>query len=148
MILFRMDEQDIVRIMQAPITMIGTDGIPGFGTSKVHPRMTGTFPRVLGRYVRQQGVLPLPEAIRKMTSLPAQTFGLGSKGLLREGYDADIVIFDPDTIIDRSTFEEPSLPPAGIPWVIVNGQVAVEQAKVAGATSGRVLRREDTCNRF
>lgn len=78
----------------------------------------------------------------------AQTFGLGSKGLLREGYDADIVIFDPDTIIDRSTFEEPSLPPAGIPWVIVNGQVAVEQAKVAGATSGRVLRREDTCNRF
>jgi N-acyl-D-amino-acid deacylase len=141
MVIFMMDEADIIRIMQDPITMIGTDGIPGFGAGKVHPRMIGTFPRVLGRYVRQQGVIRLEEAVRKMTSLPAQTFGLYKKGILREGLDADIVIFDPQTIIDRSTFDDPSQPPTGISWVIVNGEVAVEQGKVNGATSGQVLRR-------
>jgi N-acyl-D-amino-acid deacylase len=141
MLAFMMDEADIIRIMQDPITMVGTDGIPGFGTAKVHPRMFGTFPRVLGRYVREQGVIRLEEAIRKMTSLPAQTFGLYQKGILREGLDADIVIFDPQTIIDRSTFDDPAQPPAGIEWVIVNGEVAVEHGRVTGATSGRVLRR-------
>ena len=75
-ILFMMDEADIIRIMRNPWTMIGTDGIPGFGVKKVHPRMSGTFPRILGRYVREQGVLTLEEAIRKMTSLSAQTFGV------------------------------------------------------------------------
>jgi N-acyl-D-amino-acid deacylase len=139
-IIFGMDEADIIRIMQDPITMVGTDGIPDFGASKVHPRMIGTFPRILGRYVREQGVIQLEEAIRKMTSLPAQTFGLYSKGLLREGLDADIVIFDPNTIIDRATFDNPWQPPAGISWVIVNGEVAVENGKIAGATSGQVLR--------
>ena len=141
MLAFMMDEADIIRIMQEPITMIGTDGIPGFGDAKVHPRMIGTFPRVLGRYVREQGVIRLEEAIRKMTSLPAQTFGLYQKGILREGLDADIVIFDPQTIIDRSTFDDPAQPPAGIIRVIVNGEVAVEHGRVIGATSGRVLRR-------
>jgi N-acyl-D-aspartate/D-glutamate deacylase len=140
MLAFMMDEADIIRIMQDPLTMIGTDGIPGYGADKVHPRMIGTFPRVLGRYVREQGVIRLEEAVRKMTSFPAQTFGLYRKGILREGLDADIVIFDPQTIIDRSTFENPLQPPAGIRWVIVNGQVAVEQGQVTGATSGEVLR--------
>ena len=107
MVIFMMDEADIIRIMKDPITMIGTDGVPGFGTSKVHPRMIGTFPRIFGRYVRQQGVIGLEEAIRKMTSLPAQTFGLYKKGILRERLDADIVIFDPETIIDKSTFDDP-----------------------------------------
>ena len=141
MVIFMMDEADIIRIMQDPITMIGTDGIPGFGAGKVHPRMIGTFPRILGRYVREQGVIRLEEAVRKMTSLPAQTFGLYRKGILRDGLDADIVIFDPQTIIDRSTFDDPLQPPAGISWVIVNGEVAVEHGQVTGATSGQVLRR-------
>jgi N-acyl-D-amino-acid deacylase len=142
MLAFMMDEADIIRIMQDPITMIGTDGIPGFGAGKVHPRMIGTFPRILGRYVRQQGVIRLEEAVRKMTSLPAQTFGLYQKGILRPGLDADIVIFDPQTIIDRSTFDNPTQPPAGIHWVIVNGQVAAEHGQITGATSGQVLRRQ------
>ncbi len=141
MVLFTMDETDIVRIMKDPITMIGTDGIPGLGDGRIHPRMTGTFPRVLGRYVREQGVMRLEEAVRKMTSLPAQTFGLYRKGILREGLDADIVIFDPQTITDKSTFDNPSLPPVGIGWVIVNGEVAVAHGQIKGATSGQVLRR-------
>jgi len=140
MVVFMLDEPDIVRIMQDPITMVGTDGIPGFGAGKVHPRMIGTFPRILGRYVREQGVIRLEEAVRKMTSLPAQTFGLFRKGILRAGLDADIVIFDPQSIIDRSTFDDPSQPPAGISRVIVNGSIAVEDGQVTGATSGRVLR--------
>jgi N-acyl-D-aspartate/D-glutamate deacylase len=140
MVIFMMDEADIIRILKDPITMIGTDGIPGFGAGKVHPRMIGTFPRILGRYVREQGVIRLEEAVRKMTSLPAQTFGLYRKGILRDGLDADIVIFDPQTIIDRSTFDNPAQSPAGISWVIVNGEVAVEDGQVAGATSGQVLR--------
>jgi N-acyl-D-aspartate/D-glutamate deacylase len=103
--------------------------------------MIGTFPRILGRYVRQQGVISLEEAIRKMTSLPAQTFGLYKKGILRERLDADVVIFDPETIIDNSTFDDPTQPPEGIRWVIVNGELAIENGKIVGATSGQVLRR-------
>ena len=140
-ILFAMDEKDIQRIMHNPFTMIGTDGIPGFGTGKVHPRLTGTFPRILGRYVREQGVLSLEEAIRKMTSLPARTFGVKQRGLLMEGFDADIVIFNPKTIIDKSTYEDPQQKPEGISYVLVNGEIAVEDGEVTGATSGKVLRR-------
>lgn len=121
--------------------MIGTDGIPGFGSNRFHPRMTGTFPRVLGKYVREEGKLKMEEAIRKMTSLPAQTFGLRKKGILREGFDADIVLFNPDTVKDTSTFDDPSQDPIGIPWVLVNGEIAVENGRVAGVQSGRVLRR-------
>ena len=141
MVIFMMDEEDVIRILKDPLTMIGTDGVPGFGTAKVHPRMVGTFPRILGRYVRNQGVISLEEAIRKMTSLPARTFGLYKKGILREKLDADLVIFDPETVIDHSTFDDPVQPPAGIHWVVVNGEVAVENGQVMGATSGQVLRR-------
>ncbi len=141
-ILFGMCEEDICRILQDPWTMIGSDGIPGFGVNRVHPRMTGTFPRVLGKYVREEAVLSLEEAVRKMTSLPAATFGLIRKGLLQEGFDADLVVFDPRTIIDRSTFEEPNRGPDGIDHVFVNGRPAVENGRILGATSGRVLRRE------
>jgi len=142
MVIFMMDEEDIVRIMQDPLTMIGTDGIPGFGSSKVHPRMYGTFPRVLGRYARDQGVIRLEAAIRKMTSLPAQTFGLYRKGVLRQGLDADIVVFDPHSIIDKSTYENPTQSPEGISHVIVNGELAVDQGRISGTSSGQVLRRE------
>jgi N-acyl-D-amino-acid deacylase len=140
-IIFMMDDADVERILKDPGTMIGSDGIPSFGTAKPHPRMTGTFPRVLGRYAREKGVITLEEAIRKMTSLPAQTFGLDKKGILRPGMDADLVVFDPNAIIDQGTFEDPLQPPVGIRWVVVNGEVAAEDGKITGATSGKVLRR-------
>ena len=143
MIIFVMDEGDIERIMKSPFTMVGTDGIPGFGVNQIHPRQTSTFSRVLGRYCREKGVLSLEDTIRKMTSLPAQTFQLKQKGLLREGNDADLVIFDPQTIIDRATFEDSKQPPEGIHYVVVNGEIAVEHGKVTGATSGKVLRRKN-----
>ena len=142
-ILFMMDEEDIIRIMRNPWTMIGSDGIPGFGVKKVHPRMSGTFPRILGRYVREQRILTIEEAIRKMTSLPAQTFGVQGKGLIKEGFDADVVIFDPATILDQATYEEPNQGPVGIRYVLVNGEIAAENGKVTGATSGKVLRRSN-----
>lgn len=141
-ILFMMADEDIERIMAHPLTMIGTDGTPAFGLSRVHPRMSGTFPRVLGCYAREKGLLRLEEAVRKMTSLPAQTFNLKHKGLIREGYDADLVVFDPETIIDRATYAEPDLGPEGIAYVLVNGQIAADHGRITGATSGRVLRRE------
>lgn len=140
-ILFAMDEADIRRILQLPYAMIGSDGGPKVGRRFFHPRFTGTFPRVLSKYVRRDKVLPLAEAVRKMTSLPAQTFGLANKGVLKTGLDADIVIFDPDTIRDRSTFEDPSGKPEGIDWVIVNGVIAVEKGAVTGQRAGKVLRK-------
>ena len=140
-ILFVMGDEDIHRIMQSPLTMIGTDGIPATGSSKVHPRMTGTYPRILGRYVRENNVLSLEEAVRKMTSFPAQTFRMKRKGLLVEGFDADLIIFDPETIIDRSTYEEPDNKPEGIRFVLVNGHISLEDGVLTGAASGKVLRR-------
>jgi len=139
-ILHFMDEQDVQRILKSPLTMIGTDGFPDFGESKVHPRQTGTFPRILSRYVREKGLISLEEAIRKMTSLPAQTFRIKKKGLLKEGLDADIVIFDPGTVLDKATFDDPRKKPEGIVWVLINGEVAVEEGLVTGARSGKVLR--------
>lgn len=139
-ILKMMDERDVKRIMENRLTMIGSDGLPGFGRSSFHPRMTGTFPRVLGRYVREQRLISLEEAIRKMTSFPAQTFGISNKGLLKEGFDADVVVFDPQTIVDTATYDNPTKVPEGISWVLLNGEVAAENGKVTGVTSGQVLR--------
>lgn len=143
-IIFMMGDEDIDRIMRHPLTMIGSDGVPGSGDSRIHPRMTGTFPRVLGRYVRDKGVLGLEEAVRKMTSLPAQTFRAWSKGLVRVGFDADLVVFDPETIIDASTWAEPHTAPEGIDWVVVGGKVAVDHNRLTGERGGRVMRRERT----
>jgi len=140
-ILFAMDEADIRRIMKKPYAMIGSDGGPKVGRTFFHPRFTGTFPRVLGRYVRQDKVLSLEDAVRKMTSLPAQTFRLEYKGVIKTGLDADIVIFDPDTVSDRSTFENPSGKPDGVDYVIVNGVVAVEKGTITGQRAGKVLRK-------
>lgn len=139
-IIFMMDDGDIDRILKNPGTMIGSDGVPSFGNDKPHPRMTGTFPRIIGRYAREKGLITLEDAIRKMTSLPAQTFRLHKKGIVRPGMDADLVIFDPQTIIDKSTFEDPLQAPEGIGWVIVNGEIAAEKGTITGVTSGKVLR--------
>jgi N-acyl-D-aspartate/D-glutamate deacylase len=140
-ILFSMGPEDVARIMSHPWTMVGSDGIPSLGESRVHPRFSGTFPRVLGLYVRDKGVLGLTEAVRKMTSLPAQAFGLRGKGLVQAGQDADLVLFDPVRIRDGATFEEPLAPPQGIEFVLVQGKMAVEEGRITGERAGVALRR-------
>jgi N-acyl-D-amino-acid deacylase len=139
-IFFSMDEDDVRRVVSHPHCMIGSDGIPS-ATGKPHPRLYGTFPRVIQRYVREEPLMPLEEAIRKMTSLPARRFQLADRGELREDWAADIVIFDPETIADVATYQEPRQYPAGISHVIVNGEVAAENGSPLKARAGRLLRR-------
>jgi N-acyl-D-amino-acid deacylase len=119
--------------------MIGSDGLPH--DSHPHPRLWGSFPRVLGHYSREIGLFSLEEAVRKMTSLSAQRFGLKDRGRLAAGAFADIVVFDPDKIMDRATFERPDTPAAGISLVLVNGQAIWRDGSSTGARPGRVLRR-------
>ena len=138
MVIFSMAEGDVTRIMKHPAVNFITDGL--LGGSKPHPRVYGTFPRILGRYVREQKVLSLEEAVRKMTSLPAQKLRLKKKGVITENYDADVTVFNPETIIDRATFEDPRRFPSGIEWVIVNGKVVVENGEHTGARPGRTIR--------
>lgn len=134
------DDADIVRIMQHPTTAIGSDGPLGvFGVGAPHPRQYGTFARVLGYYVRERGVISLEEAIRKMTSLSAQRLNLRDRGLLREGFFADIAIFDPDEVGDRATFENPHQYAVGMHHVLVNGVVVVADGRHTGARPGQIL---------
>jgi dihydroorotase/N-acyl-D-amino-acid deacylase len=137
-----LDEGDVEAIMRHPWTAVASDGrLTQPGEGHPHPRWYGTFPRVLGRYVRERGVLTLEEAIRKMTRLPADRIGLADRGRLVEGAFADIVVFDPATVLDEATFQEPHAYPTGIPWVVVNGRVAVDGGSLAPVRAGRVLRR-------
>jgi N-acyl-D-amino-acid deacylase len=140
-VFFVMDEADVRRVLAHPLCMIGSDGIPSV-SGKPHPRLYGTFPRVLGEYCRDQKLFPLEEAVRKMTSLPAGRMNLAERGELREGWAADIVVFDPKTIADRATYEEPRQYPAGIEYVIVNGEIAAERGRQTAARAGRLLRRD------
>ena len=136
-----MDDADVERIMRHPACMVGSDGtVLEYGAGVPHPRCYGTFPRVLGVYVREKRVLTIEEAIRKMTSLPAQRMNLHDRGLLRPGMFADIVIFDPDRIIDRATFTEPHQYPDGIEYVFVNGSIVVERGAKTNQCPGRALR--------
>jgi N-acyl-D-amino-acid deacylase len=136
-----MSEEDVRTLMRRPWVSIASDGsalkldAPGFP----HPRSFGTNPRVLGKYVREEGVLSLEEAIRKMTSLPAQVLRLADRGLLREGYWANVVVFDPARVADRATFENPKQYPVGIDHVLVNGELVVDRGDHTGARPGRVL---------
>jgi N-acyl-D-amino-acid deacylase len=137
-----MDEGDVQRIMKHPWTAIASDGSlsqPGEGVP--HPRAYGTFPRILGRYVRELKVLTLPDAVRKMTSLPAARMGLRDRGRIAQGMMADLVVFNPATVADKATFTAPHQYPVGIDYVVVNGQVEVDQGKMTAARGGRVLRR-------
>jgi N-acyl-D-amino-acid deacylase len=136
MVSFNMSEEDVRIIMKSPFQMVCTDGIV---LGKPHPRAYGSFPRVLGQYVKE-GVIRLEDAIRKMTSLPAQTFGIRDRGLLKEGMFADVTIFDPDTIIDKGTYQDPIQFPEGIEYVLVNGSVTVENGVHTGKRAGKVLR--------
>jgi N-acyl-D-aspartate/D-glutamate deacylase len=135
-----MDEADVRRVMAHPLCMIGSDGIPS-PTGKPHPRLYGTFPRVLGTYVREEKLISLEEGVRKMTSLPARRMNLPGRGELREGFAADIVVFDPDIIADVATYSEPRQYPAGIDYVIVNGEVAAEHGRQNATRAGKLLRR-------
>lgn len=139
-----MDEEDIRRIMTGRYQMVGTDGlgIPrDLDLGAFHPRFYGTYPRILGKYVREEKVLTLENAIRKMTSFPAQRLGLQDRGLLKENTWADVVIFDPDTVADKATYEDPHRFPEGIHFTIVNGEIVVEDGKQLNKCPGRILRR-------
>lgn len=144
MVLFMMDEKDIRRVMKSNLQMVGTDswavapyGISGAG--KPHPRFYGSYPRVLGKYVREEEALTLEDAIRKMSSFPAQRLGLKDRGLIKEGMWADIVIFDPVKVIDKATYQDPHQYPEGIEYVLVNGKVVVEKGNHTGILAGKVL---------
>ena len=138
-----LDEQDVRRIMVAPFTMIASDGrISSPGDGHPHPRAYGTFPRVLGEYVRNQKLLPLETAIHKMTQMPATRLGLTDRGELKVGNVADVVVFDAATVKDMSTFAAPHQYPVGIETVIVNGTVAVSGGKATGVRAGRVVTRK------
>ncbi|MGZ5183977.1 MAG: N-acyl-D-amino-acid deacylase family protein [Caldimonas sp.] len=139
-IYFLMDEGDVQRILAFDETMIGSDGIPV--GEKPHPRLWGTFPRVLGHYSRDVGLFPLETAVWKMTGLTARNFGLRDRGTLAIGRHADIVVFDAATIRDAATYEAPTRPAEGIAAVIVNGAVTWQDGRHSGARSGQVLRRE------
>jgi dihydroorotase/N-acyl-D-amino-acid deacylase len=115
-----------------------------FGEGVPHPRYYGTFPRVLGKYVREEGVLTLEEAVRKMTSAPADRLGLLDRGRIKEGMIADLTLFNPDTIIDRATYERPHQYPLGIDTVIVNGQVVFAEGEWTGTRAGRVIYRQES----
>ena len=141
---FGISEEDVRRVMRSPYGMVGSDGRAVsphgvLGGGKPHPRFYGTFPRVIGHYVRE-GVLSLQEAVRKMTSAPALRLGLKDRGLLREGYKADITVFDPATVKDEATFIDPHQFASGIPYVIVNGTVVIDESKHTGELPGVALK--------
>ncbi len=143
---FIIDEADLALAMKQPWVAVGSDGsslaVEGPLRAGVpHPRNFGTFPRVLGRYVRELKVIPLEEAIRKMTSLPASILGLADRGAIKEGQWADLVIFDPATVADKATFEDPFQYPVGIDTVLVNGTVVLDEGKHTNARPGKVLKR-------
>jgi N-acyl-D-aspartate/D-glutamate deacylase len=132
-------EDDLERVLRHPAVMVGSDS--SVVTGHPHPRNYGTFPRILARYVREKRVLGLEEAIRKMTSMPAARCGISDRGILRPGMKADIAVFDPRTVSDRSTFSDPHQYPTGISFVLVNGQTALEDGETTPKTAGRLLRR-------
>lgn len=144
-IYFMMSEEDMRAAMRAPFVSFCTDSAARandgpLAGSKSHPRGWGSYPRILGRYVRDEHLLTLTEAVHKMTSLPAKRVGLHERGLLRAGFYADVTIFDPKTVLDRATFEMPNQHPEGIKYVVVNGQISVDNGQRTAALAGRVLR--------
>jgi N-acyl-D-amino-acid deacylase len=138
MVSFNMSEEDVKIVMTSPLQMVCTDGI---ALGKPHPRAYGSFPRILGRYVKE-GVLRLEEAIKKMTSLPAQTMGLFDRGMIKPGMIADITIFNPETILDTATYKDSIRFPKGIEYVIVNGELTVKKGTYTGKRNGVVLRNK------
>jgi N-acyl-D-amino-acid deacylase len=131
-------EEHVIRFLVRPEQNVCTDGLLG---GRPHPRVFGSFPRVLGKYVREQKALTLEDAIRKMTSKPAEVFGFERRGLLKPGNFADIVVFNPDTVLDQGTFVDPIQFPEGIQQVLINGQLVLDSGQVGQVRAGRVLRK-------
>jgi N-acyl-D-amino-acid deacylase len=144
MVSFGMREDDVRAVISHPLVAIGSDGSVGkFGEGKPHPRRYGTFPRVIARYVREEKLISLQEAVRKMTSLPARKLRLWDRGIVRPGFKADLVVFNYYTIEDTATYENPHSYPRGIAYVLVNGKVAVDRGKlVPTVRAGKVLKRK------
>ena len=138
MISFYGSEKVLTKVLAHPQATVGSDGIY---SGRPHPRLYGTYPRFLKEFVREKKRLSLPEAVRKVTSFPAEILGLRDRGVLKEGFWADIVLLDPDLIADTATYEEPKQYPRGIPYVLVNGELVVEHGRFTGSLSGRVLRK-------
>ncbi|MBQ8807941.1 MAG: amidohydrolase family protein, partial [Clostridia bacterium] len=138
---FTMCEEDVETVMAHPREMVCTDSCVAGTRTVYHPRMRGSFPRALGRYVRERGVVTLPEMIRKMTSMPAAVYGLSTKGMIKEGMDADICIFDADKIIDRSEFTDCTKGAEGLNYVILGGEVVCENAVFNGKRNGKLIER-------
>jgi N-acyl-D-amino-acid deacylase len=136
-----MGDEDVERIMRYPNTAFASDGgIREFGVGHPHPRAYGTNARVLARFVREKNVLTLEDAVRRMTSLPARTFGLKERGLIRPGMAADLVLFDPALVEDKATFAAPHQYSQGFDFVIVNGKITVEASKPTDVRPGKVVR--------
>jgi len=145
MIDLAMNDKDVCAVIKHPLSMVGSDGwalapYGVLGERKTHPRSYGTYPRVLGKYVREEKVLTIENAIRKVTSSPAQKLCLRDRGILREGMWADVVVFNPKTVIDKATYEDPHRYPEGIEYVLVNGKIVVDKGEHTGALPGKVLR--------
>jgi N-acyl-D-amino-acid deacylase len=143
-VFFDQQEDILSKLMQHPLVAIGSDSVGAapygvLGKGSPHPRHYGTFPRVLGRFVREKSILSLEEAVKKMTSLTAKRFNLDGRGVVRVGAWADLVLFDARTVIDKATFADPHQYPEGIPYVIVNGEIVLDKGEHTGALPGRVL---------
>ncbi len=143
---FAMEEGNLEKVLASPLVMVGSDGSAvapygKLGEGKPHPRFYGTFPRVLGKYFRHENLFDLPTAVKKMTSLPAEKMGLKQRGKLKKGYFADVVVFNPATVIDNATFLKPHQYPTGIEYVIVNGKMTINKGKHTGELTGSVLRK-------
>jgi N-acyl-D-aspartate/D-glutamate deacylase len=146
MVSFSQNLENVAKVLAHPAIMIGSDSIglsegEGPRTGKPHPRMYGTFPRVLGEYARDRGLFSLETAVHKMTGMPARRLGLKDRGVLRPGAAADITVFDPALVRDESTYADPHRYPLGIPYVLVNGALVVDRGRMNAAGTGRVLSR-------
>lgn len=144
MVSFSQNPENVAKVLAHPAIMIGSDSIglsegAGPKPGKPHPRMYGTFPRVLGEYARDRGLFSLETAVHKMTGMPARRLGLADRGILAPGAAADVVVFDPARVRDEATFADPHHYPAGIPYVIVNGAVVVDGGRFHHAGAGRLL---------
>jgi N-acyl-D-amino-acid deacylase len=144
-IFFSQSEENLRTFLKQEWVMVGSDstarGMSGVTRQgKPHPRTFGTFPKILGTFVRDEQILTMPQAVRKMSSMAAEKLGLDGRGYLKEGFFADIVLFNPETVADRATYEEPYQFPEGIKYVFVNGALAVEDGEQTPARAGRVLR--------
>ncbi len=147
MVCFAISEDNLKRLLQHPLTCLASDGelvsTEGpLARGRPHPRYCGSFPRAIARYVREEKLLPLEHMVRKMTALPAARFGFRRRGLIREGFMADLVIFDPEKIMDKATFTNPHQYPEGIHYVLVNGKLVVDEEEITGNLPGQILRRE------